>query len=385
MSTNLREKLSETVQSFLGKFKISQSVENTTFQFKANPTVFVFESQVPEIWLTSKNPIDKNQVYYGFNDKYLPKNPFPNVSYIIPVDSAFKSKEVNIGKIELDDLFGSKEVSPSPQVTAVFGGTSVETLKEKEKEKEKEEKKDDHISTVKKWFLSFPKGINYGPYTGEEIYTFLNNLYKNKALKVPEFMIADSESDFHFKPESLFEILSEDIQLKGKKIDEFDEENRNLDKAVRKRSDSPTVFSERKYCDSSKMITKYDVAEMNSKFKNAQYLPISNLKNQLNFVKSKSTKNAISDSFMFPLTPASTKNINSRKTPRNKFEMGSNYNMNLINTYGKENVVPTQNLLKSNSTMVNATPGINDDKLKIEFGKGSEIKYTNISTEQLFA
>ena len=78
MSTNshIKEKLSSTIQLFLSKFKISQNVGSSSFQFKSNPTVFNLESQVPEIWLRSKNPIDKNQIFYNFSTN-LPKNSFP--------------------------------------------------------------------------------------------------------------------------------------------------------------------------------------------------------------------------------------------------------------------------------------------------------------------
>ena len=78
MSTNskLQENLTQTIQSLLNKFKASRNVDLTSFQFKSNPTVYMLESQVPEIWLKSKNPINKHDVYYNFMTN-LPPNPFP--------------------------------------------------------------------------------------------------------------------------------------------------------------------------------------------------------------------------------------------------------------------------------------------------------------------
>ena len=74
--SKIQENLSTTIQMFLSKFKISHNVDRTTFQFKSNPTVYMPESQVPQIWLESKNPINKNDVYYNFMTN-LPANPFP--------------------------------------------------------------------------------------------------------------------------------------------------------------------------------------------------------------------------------------------------------------------------------------------------------------------
>jgi len=339
------DKLSSTIQCFFNKFKTCQNSDNFSFQFTANPTVYVIESQIPELWLASKNPVDKNQIYHG--SSYNPqRNLYPRIPFVIPVQDSFRSKEVNIGKIDLDDLFGTSNEGAEKTNQAVEEGTKSKE-EEKKEERKDEEKKEDQLSTQKKWYISFQNSAFYGPYTGREIFSFLNNVRESK-IKVPEFMVADSESDFYFKPESLHEILSEEIKGKDIDISNKDPENcHNLEKAVRKRSDSP-IYEERKYIDASRMVTKFDVAEMNSKFKNAQNLPIHNLRFQLNTVKNKTSKHQQ----FFPVLN-STKSV---KTPRNKFEFGGNYNINLIN---------------SNSSK--------------EVDSSSGAKFTNISTEQLFA
>ncbi len=264
-----------------------------------------------------------------------------------------------------------------------------EVEKEEEiKDEKNEENKDDHISSVKKWFISFPNNVNYGPYTGEEIYIFLNNLYKSKSIKPPEFMVADSESDFYFKPESLFEILSEDVNLKSKKIENniLPTPEEKLEKAIKKKSDSPELI-ERKYVENSKIVTKFDVAEMNSKFKNAQYLPLNSLKNQLSSLKLSHYES--NDGFKFPQAPSSVKNYSSRKTPRNKYEL--NNNLSNYNTH-EPNQRPMPEMMKSTShqlqhdfknkftnavRMSESTKNINTGKI--------ELKFTNITTDQLFS
>lgn len=73
-----QEKLNSTIQSFLNKFVINATVESSTFEFKSNPNVYIVESQVPELWLKSKNPFDKNSSFVenGYQIKH-PANFFP--------------------------------------------------------------------------------------------------------------------------------------------------------------------------------------------------------------------------------------------------------------------------------------------------------------------
>jgi hypothetical protein len=375
----------------------------------------MLESQVPEIWLKSKNPINKNEVFYNFMTN-LPPNPFPQQSYIIPINDTLQSREVNVGKIEIDELFGEKK---NFQVVDVFGeeftmDNTVKKISKKEsvrveedkKEEKIEENKDDHISSVKKWFISFPNNVNYGPYTGEEIYIFLTNLYKSKSIKPPEFMVADSESDFYFKPESLFEILAEDIKLKSKKIETNREPNleEKIERIVKKKSDSPELL-ERKYVENNKIITKFDVAEMNSKFKNAQYLPLNSLKNQLSDLKLSHAESHGNYGYNFPPTPGSTKSLNSMKTPRNKYEINNNNlinynnnnnndNNNYNNNNNDNNTRPRLEMMKSTS---HQQQQMHDHKNKFsnavrmsESTKNSttgkfQLKFTNITTDQLFS
>ena len=74
--SSLQDNLTTTIQSFLNKFRITRNVDQTTFQFKANPTVYILESQVTEIWLKSRNPINKNEVFYNYISN-SPPNQYP--------------------------------------------------------------------------------------------------------------------------------------------------------------------------------------------------------------------------------------------------------------------------------------------------------------------
>jgi hypothetical protein len=90
--------------------------------------------------------------------------------------------------------------------------------------------------------------------------------------------VVDSETDFYFKPESIQEIFEEDLKLKAKE----NEENQS------KNTQEISTSNKRKISDANQnRITKYDIVEAKSKYKDAKYLPISQLKGLIRIHKSK--------------------------------------------------------------------------------------------------
>jgi hypothetical protein len=75
--SKIKENLNSTIQTFLSKYQTTKLPENTSFQFKSNPSVFEIESQMPEILIKSYNPINKNFVFYDYAGKINPPNLFP--------------------------------------------------------------------------------------------------------------------------------------------------------------------------------------------------------------------------------------------------------------------------------------------------------------------
>ena len=75
---NLYEIFKERIQDFLNKFKVYHRVENASFHFSSNPTVYELETQLPELWLRSRNPFDKNLAYYNDQVINLPEKMFPS-------------------------------------------------------------------------------------------------------------------------------------------------------------------------------------------------------------------------------------------------------------------------------------------------------------------
>ena len=214
------------------------------------------------------------------------------------MESSFTSKEVSICKIDLDQLFGKSPLEAKKEDLSLEG-----TLKRGHTH-HNEDKKVEHQMKTKKWYLNFPNNVYYGLYSGEEIYMFIKNISKSRTLKNLNFMVADSESDYYFKPEAIFELLSEDLKLRNEDV--------NIEKKLEKACEAVCGNSEKKYfverlfSDKPKLMTKFDVAEMKSKYKNALNIDIIHLNRQL---------------------------INMKKLERNKENLGYLTNLNTPSSY----------------------------------------------------
>lgn len=70
------DKYHGAIQSLLLKFKKNSGNENFSFYFKSNPDVYICEPQVPDIWLRTRKPFDKNQCFEFENGKESLKENF---------------------------------------------------------------------------------------------------------------------------------------------------------------------------------------------------------------------------------------------------------------------------------------------------------------------
>lgn len=156
----------------------------------------------------------------------------------------------------------------------------------------------------KKWIFSIPeKDSNYGPYDSIEVCEFLHKLKLQESQK-NEFFVIDNENDVYFEPNSLQEKL-EEVLGKFNLIDLSKPQKEDKSKLfVPKKS----VFNleERKIVENTKLITKFDVAILNSKkAKGENYIPMSQLKLQLRDIRrANEMKKAISKTTMNKEAPA---------------------------------------------------------------------------------
>ena len=67
-------KIHEAIQNLLTKFKKTSGNEKFPFHFKSNPNVYVVEGQIPDIWLKTRKPFDKNLCFVIEKHKQLNMN-----------------------------------------------------------------------------------------------------------------------------------------------------------------------------------------------------------------------------------------------------------------------------------------------------------------------
>jgi hypothetical protein len=57
------------IQNFLSNFKKSLDFSYFSLEFITNSMVFVNECQLPDMWIKTRTPIDRNEMYYIWEEK----------------------------------------------------------------------------------------------------------------------------------------------------------------------------------------------------------------------------------------------------------------------------------------------------------------------------
>ena len=245
----------------------------------------------------------------------------------------FCSKEVFVSKIELESLFGKSPLDAKREDLSL-GITSP-----KFNDQLKFERKIEHEMKDNKWFLSFPNRNFFGPYTGEEVYMFIKNELKNKETKKIDFMVADSESDYYFKPEAIYELFCEDLKLRSEDVD-IEKKIEDVCEGMYGKNNQ-NLFVERNLSSNQNCFTKFDVAKLKSNFRNAVSINIKELNHQLSELKYEHNKeNLYSGNFdqsSFNMIRANKTNetINFKKKSK-KSNLGKRKSFDIYNGYVKE-------------------------------------------------
>jgi hypothetical protein len=229
------------IQKFLNFFQKSKEFHKMSDSFKTEPRIFINESQLPDLWLKTRTPFDKNIAfkYYGKrgsssfqkwkmknSNVNLKPNYFPNVPLIIPFENELNSRQVQVKTLSVENLFTEKEenifkipndkekgsAGSLSEIKLDFPGVSANHPKKEDFFQEK--------FTEKTWNISFfhmNQHIVYGPLGAFKIYIFLKNMYTNlsSAEKTRKnFMIVDIANDVYYQPDTLYEILYEEFEKK---------------------------------------------------------------------------------------------------------------------------------------------------------------------------
>lgn len=263
------------IQKILNYFHKSKDFHTMSSSFTCEQIVFVTQSQLPDLWLKTRTPFDKNIAFkfYGksgsksfqkwkmknlnFNMK---PNYFPSVPLIIPYENELNTRQVQVKKISVDNLFSEKEILDDSKINSAnddierritttkidisFPSSSFPSANHPKKEDFFQEK-----LSEKTWNISFfhiNQHINYGPLSSYKIYVFLKNMYADLSAiekNRKNFMIVDIANDVYFQPDTLYEILNEEF---GKKMnlnsDDKMNQNIKLDSILKFSSNSKNIL-----------------------------------------------------------------------------------------------------------------------------------------------
>lgn len=302
---------------------------------------------------------------------------------MIPDEKSLNSKHMQVEKIEIDQLFGVKKFKTVDLFSDDFNiGAKKQTKKVETTENLFKAFDNAEITcSNQKWYLQ-NEFASFGPYSSEEIFVFLNHLLeKNPEIKEDlNFLVIDSLNDMHYRPDSVVDLLADEVKDTVKNIDP----NKELERIIFTRKDSGAGDKQspmnklrpRKLSDNPQLITKYDVYEMSSKFKHAQHLPLIQLKDQLRALKNKENlKNYVNQRNNRQLNY----NLNARpfqiNNPLNKF---NNFNQNKFDySLGGNNNYKQQNFNhKFNNNK------FNNRKQSNEFNNGDKPQFQTVGPHQ---
>ena len=214
--------MNDIIVKLLSKYTTQPCPSEIPFDFRSNPNVFAAESQLPDLYLTSKKPRDKNLSFYKITySTKLKENIFPKQKYSIPSveDASIVTKKVE--KVNLDDLFGGVKLTTIDVFDKDFNLDNIEQsiIKNNIKKIIQENKITPYEGKAKaksQWYLLGVRG--YGPYSDEEIYNFLNKFVNDPKLKEmkDKFMIWERVGDIFYTVEVCYDLLSKTFVNKVK-------------------------------------------------------------------------------------------------------------------------------------------------------------------------
>ena len=192
----------DNIISFLSSFKHSTDISTLSPSFLADPSVYTKECQVPDLFLKTKTPFNKDILFCcskRFSKSYLRKreiNYFPKTPIILDSDC------------DLMKQFSER--------------------KENFKMKSECSNEDDIFSNLlqRNWIINlmhYNKQVSYGPMKSEKMYSFLKEVYVPMSKEEKDkksIMVVDTAYDIHYQPESLLQYLEEEYAKRQEKSTE---------------------------------------------------------------------------------------------------------------------------------------------------------------------
>lgn len=195
---NIQEIKHKNIIAFLTAFKRSNDLSKINQKVQGNNTIFTAESQLPELWIKTRCPVNLNMAFYdfktlqeekkmypGFPQRKSPPNFYPKSPFFLPRHA---------------ELLGNKKMkeeqkNPEP---VIIMSTPTSTLMQK---------------TWKIKMLKDNQSVESGPFNSYKIKSFLYFGYmklSEEEKKKRKFMLIDVESDVHYLPETVIEYFQLD-------------------------------------------------------------------------------------------------------------------------------------------------------------------------------
>lgn len=186
----------QNIVKFLICYKKTSDVSLINPEIIKNPKIFSQESQLPELWIKTKIPLNKNNAFTDYKKQLEEKRAYPGGMTKKIVPNFFPKRPFSLPL--------SCELVASARKNIVL------------KPKPEENTNTNLILSKKSWMISVKKSgktCEYGPYSSEKVKTFLNFPYRKltaEEKKEREIMIIDLENDVHYLPETMLEIFQLD-------------------------------------------------------------------------------------------------------------------------------------------------------------------------------
>ena len=214
--------MNDIIVKILSKYTTQPCPSEIPFDFRSNPNVFAAESQLPDLYLTSKKPRDKNLSFYKITySTKLKENVFPHQKYSIPSVEEASIVAKKVEKVNLDDLFGGVKLTTIDVFDKDFNLENIEQsiIKNNIKKIIQENKITPYEGKAKpkaQWYLLGVRG--YGPYSDEEIYNFMSKFVKDPKLQEmkDKFMIWERVGDIFYTVEVCYDLLLKTFANKPK-------------------------------------------------------------------------------------------------------------------------------------------------------------------------
>ena len=177
---NVQNKSLENIAEFLSYYKEEKDISKLDKDF-IESSVFSKERQIPDLWLKTKCPINKNlafqlNCYQKKSSKKIPPNFFPKYPIQLASFCELNSSSQREEKFPLNDMIN------------------------------------------KSWTVSlshYNKTLSYGPMNTFKLYTFLKNVYSKMPSEEKDkktIMIVDVLQDVHYQPENLLQLLDDEYK-----------------------------------------------------------------------------------------------------------------------------------------------------------------------------